>query len=286
MTLAELYRVTARKLRVVSFCSIICFPMDCTDIGRAIESLGFQQINPPSTAAGPGSMVYIKQEHPLRIGMICSTRHSLGSHFAPREHPTSQATFNKTRNRHFALSADVMSQVKADVSLHAIKSVCVTLSNPKIYMVEDTDVHYNIQYRSEICTNSIARRVASNFRVSMISETLEGDVTYSVTWDSAQNLTAQAKLEILSNLRAKLRLGTAQIVGNAIVGKSLVWGIVDDRWLAQASIDGAFESYIPGVISNSPQVRTIGPYEHPVEVDPRPEIPMRDSTNPENQRYR
>ncbi len=228
-------RIRARFARFSFFAAVACFP-ECGDLSQMIRDMGFQEINPPSTISGPGSVIYIKQEHPLRTGLICDTRHSLGAGFIPREYDTKSNSFSKTKKRHFALSADILSQVRTDNSLHSISNVSVTIANPKIYIVTDTDVFSNIHYRSEVCKQSILRRVNGGFKVSMISETLEGDVSYCVTWDSGAKLSAEAKCDLLTNLRAKLKLGEATIRGSCIVGRALVWGVVDDRFLAQESL--------------------------------------------------
>ena len=239
---ASSHRLRRICARTTFAAAIACVPQ-CGDLSQMIKDMGFQEISPPSNISGPGSVIYIKQDHPLRTGLICTTRHSLGVGFIPREYDTRQSQFSKTKKRHFALSADVLSQVRADASMHSISNVSVTLTNPKIYIVDDTDVFSNLPYRSKVCKESILRRMRAKFKVSMISETLEGDISYCITWDSGAHLSAEAKVDLLTNLRAKLKLGDANIKGNCIVGHALVWGVVDDRWLAQESAPDAIHSH-------------------------------------------
>lgn len=259
-----------RALARTSFvCAVACLP-ECGDLTTLIRDLGFEEIIPPTKIVGPGSVIYIKSEHPFRTGLICDTPHSLGSQFIPEEYVTQQQRFSKTTKRHFALSADVLSQVRADTGYHMIKNVAVTLSNPKIYIVSDTDVLYNMQYRSEICKAAIANRLRGRFKVTIISETLEGDVSYCITWDNGSHLTAEAKLDVLTNLRAKLKLGESAIRGSCIVGYALVWGVVEDRFLARSTIpdylitqsSGDLDTYrIPG------ERIQLDPYEDPTPIN-------------------
>lgn len=224
------------RLRKLTLTFAVCAPLQCHDLRTAIRDLGFQEVIPPSTFSGPGSVIYIRDTHPLRTGVICPPSESLGPLFKPRESETQQSSFSKTKRKHFALGADLLSQIKTDIGTHYIKSVTVTLTNPKIFIVADTDVLMHMHARSEICRRAIAKRRAANqFRISMISETLQGDVTYNVTWETGVHLTAEAKVDVLTNLKAKLKLLDGDIKGNAIVGKALVWGIVDDRWLAESA---------------------------------------------------
>lgn len=224
-----------RNLRTGAYAFAICLPLQCTDLATAIRDMGFQEIMPPTTFSGPGAVIYIRDTHPLRTGVICPPGESLGPRFQPRESDTQQSSFSKTKRKHFTLGADLLSQITADLGAHVIKTITVTLTNPKIFIVADTDVLMHMHERTEICRRAIRnRREAHQFRISMISETLQGDVTYNVTWETGAHLSAEAKVDILSNLMAKLKVHDGTIKGNAIVGRALVWGIVDDKWLAES----------------------------------------------------
>ncbi len=243
------------RLRKRACVFAVCLPLQCTDLATAIRDLGFQEVIPPTTFSGPGAMIYIRDTHPLRTGVICPPSESLGPHFRPQESDTQQSSFSKTRKKHFSLGADLLSQISADLGTHVIKTITITLTNPKIFLVADTDVLMHLHERTEVCKRAIAnRRDAKQFRISMISETLQGDVTYNVTWQAGVHLDAEAKVDLLSNLMAKLKVHDGTIRGNAIIGRALVWGIVDDKWLAE-STDVESATSLP----SSSQLVNVGP---------------------------
>jgi hypothetical protein len=244
-----------------------------------MRSLGYTELRPPSTFLGPGAMVYVKSTDPFQAGTVCGVRASMGGNFVPRTSPTARREMRKVQGKHFELDTKVLEFIHAEARFAAIRTISVSLNNPRITELTDDMVRENARYRSDACRESIADREAAGFKVTMISSAVEGDVSYSVTWKEEAKLGAQAKIDALNQLAVTLGAGADSITENTIAAHGLIWGIIDDRWLAQKSAPLDIAGNV------RPGERIIQP-EHLGRIQQKPDAPVVPSQDPKNAHYR
>lgn len=251
----------------------------CPGIGDTMRMMGYTELRPPSTLLGPGAMVYVKSTSPFQAGTVCGVRASMGKRFVPNTSPTAAKQLKVARGKSFQLDAEVLEYIHAEAKFSALKTITVSLTNARITELTDDMVAENVANRSQACSEMIAERERAGFKVTMISSAIEGDVVYSVTWKEESKLEAAAKIETLSQLALSLG-ATADCVGTSTISaKGLIWGIIDDRWLAARSApEQIAESVRPGT-------RVIGP-EHLGHIMPKPDAPIVASEHPYNAHYR
>lgn len=251
----------------------------CPGIGDTMRMMGYTELRPPSTLLGPGAMVYVKSTSPFQAGTVCGVRASMGAKFLPNTSPTAAKQLKVARGKSFELDAEVLEYIHAEAKFAALRTITVSLTNARITELTDDMVAENVANRSAACAEMIAEREKAGFKVTMISSAIEGDVVYSVTWKEEAKLTASAKIETMSQLALSLGAAADCVGESTISAKGLIWGIIDDRWLAKRSApEQIAEAVAPGT-------RVIGP-EHLGHIMPKPDAPMVRSEHPQNEHYR
>ncbi len=269
--------------RTIISCAM-CLPAGmCVDHLDMVRAAGMTPMKPPNPLMGPGAMVWVRERGPnmgfIEVGSVCAVRGSLGSGFAPRVGPTQRSRISRAAEKRFAIGADVLSRLKVDVQFKHIRSVGVAFENPRIMLVDEEAVLANMQNRSKECRDMIRYRLDAGYEVTMITHTLEADLIYSVEWELATDLDVGAQVEVLTSLAAHFGLGGSIVTSTSISSNALIWGIIDDLFLARLSINVS-EARQLGRTST----RLLDP-DRAIDLNLNPDAPLVPSTNPANSHY-
>lgn len=280
-----LHRLRSLRRRVcgVMLCAFCLPPGMCLDHLDMVRQLNMVPLRPPNPLMGPGAMVWVRERGAHReyieVGSLCGVRASLGSGFAPRMGPTQRQRMSRAAEKRFAIGADVLGKLKKDIKFRHLRSITVAFEKPRIMLVDEEQVLLNMPNRSQSCREMIRHRLDAGYEVTMITHTLEGDLIYSVEWEIECNLEVTAQIDVLTDLAAHFGLGGSLVTKNSIESHALIWGIIDDPFLAQLSINVTEARQLKRL-----PTRLIDP-ESPIRLSIDPDAPVVPSTNPENQHY-
>ncbi len=276
-------RKLRRRLCGVALCAMCLPPGMCLDHLDMIRGVGMVPMKPPNPLMGPGAMVWVRERGPNRefieVGSLCAVRASLGPSFAPRVGPTQRQRMSRAAEKRFAIGADVLSKLKKDIKFRHLRAITVAFEKPRIMLVDEEQVLLNMPNRSQSCREMIRHRLDAGYEVTMITHTLEADLIYSIEWELDCNLEISAQIDVLTDLAAHFGLGGSIITRNSIESHALIWGIIDDPFLAQLSINVTEARQLRRL-----PTRLIDP-ESPIRLNINPDAPVVPSTNPANEHY-
>lgn len=207
-------------------------------IGDVLTYYEYSELRPPSRLFAPGHWVHVTQKNPLHLSNICSSMSVLGfpDDFEPPDSPTIDTEFSRSLGAEFALTADLISGIRAKPSLKVVDRVTFSLANVRVVEVADDQVRKAIQNRDPHCHAAIKERFDRSDLVTMIRSALVADVLYKVHFRS--DLDATAKTTALRELALDLDLRTHvdETSRQSLLGKQLVWGVREDAFLASLGI--------------------------------------------------
>ncbi len=230
-----------RALCAVSLCA---FCGQCDQLSQFIQSFGYTELRPPSVLLTPGAMVAVKGWHPFQAIPICTAEESLGPDLAPVRSATAQSTAIRRRNLGFKFNANAFDQVRTDNRYENLASLSVSLVNPSILSLRDTDIERYLPRRSPECLSAIARRVAKGDTVTMVTSVLMGDMSIKAEWKRDAQMEGSAKVQALQNLALEWGVSATNVSATQVSATGLVWGIVDDLWLAARTVDELDETQV------------------------------------------
>ena len=189
-------------------------------------------MRPATTFLRPGAIVFVRNEKLLQVGLICNADQVFGADFPPMESPAINFELARATRRSFRFDANMVDAWRGQAEVSGIKSIKLTLHSVHVYELTDRDVVARAAALDESCRAALHLHRKQGVQITMVSSALQADATYSIQWESAQDLDAQAKVAQLEQLAASLRLENASSKTNAIEAKGLIWGIRDDAYLA------------------------------------------------------
>lgn len=189
-------------------------------------------VRPASSLWQPGALVYLKSREPFEVGFICTARQVMGPNYVPLESVTSNAELSRASKRGITMQAHVSDIVSADSELQNIKSVKMVLRNVKVFELSDYQVMEAAQHLDKRCARAVQRRREQGFEVTLVSGSIQADVSYVVSWSKSSKLDVDAKVAAVQNLSAKLGVDASATSDKTIAATGLVWGIRDDQFLA------------------------------------------------------
>ena len=219
--------LAAISLLLVSACS--------SSLERVLGDYGYTALRPPSTLLEPGAMVSLTHTDPFEAAVICSAAESLGSDRIADSSATETTELSKRVSDTFELDAKAVKGIQGNAKLAVVETVKLTLLNPTIIALDDTDVITNIDRRAPACAAAVSARIRTGQPVSMIRSALKADVVYQVQIDDSAGLDASAKAEVTKGVALELGLARAETSTTTIRGTGLFWGIINDNYLANLS---------------------------------------------------
>lgn len=244
MSDTRLWRATKAAVTALSLCA---FCGQCDQLSQFIQSFGYTELRPPSLLLTPGTMVAVKSWHPFRAIPICSAEESLGPDLAPIRSATARAGAVKQRNLGFKFNANAFDQVRTDNRYKNLSDLQVSLENSSILTLRDTDVERHLFRRTPECSAAVARRVEKGDTVTMITSVLMGDMSIKAQWKKDAAMEGSAKVQALQNLALEWGVNASNVNTNQVSATGLVWGVVDDLWLAARTVDQLDETQVqPG----------------------------------------
>ena len=273
----------------VAVCALCIPPEMCVDQMKMIKAANMTPLRPPTRINGPGSMVWVmyrgaNREY-IEVGLVCGVRGSLGPAFVPIESPTKREELSAAARRTYGVGIDVLEKIRLDVRFKHIASINVAFENARVMCVAEEDVYANMHNRSAACKAAIAGRLARGDQVTMVSSTLEGDLIYTVSWETGYEVEVKAQIELISDLAARLGVGEAIITRHSIASRALIWGIKDDLFLAEVSINGNIGLEVDGPRTLKRISTRVLPPGLPIDLSGPPIAPVVRSEHPDNARY-
>lgn len=212
-----------RRVLALAVCAG-CLSCGGSDLGDVLRKYGHSELRPPTTLAGPGTVVHILGTSPFEIGIVCQ-QHEVLLEQKPLDSTTSNLEFASNVAKTFELSGDYLNGLaRADAKYKSVKQVRLSLSDAHVLTVSDTQI--DMSKVSEICKERIKARLAQGQRVTVITSVLQADVVYSVQFDSAAS--AEVKAEVITGLRGAFGASTSESTAENIKGRGLFWGIRED----------------------------------------------------------
>ena len=252
----------------------------CPDEDSMMKRYTMVTLRPPSMLNGPGAVVRVHhRENYIEVSNLCGVRASLGSGFVPLESPTNREEISRSMEHRFRVGANLLSQLQLETEFEWVQSISVSFKNPRIMQVSVADVIANRVHRSWECKEAIRYYLAAGHDVSMITTTLEGELVYTVQWKAGYNIDVTATVEVVSNLAARLGFGQAICTTHTISSETLIWGLRDDIFLMQLSMDSG------GPMLRRSSKSIIDP-AGPIHIPDVPVAPVVISTNPDNAHYK
>lgn len=220
-------RMLAVLCILVAGCSSL--PNRKAELSDVIRNYGFRELRPPSNLTPPGSIVYVRSAtgNTIELGTTCPQLDAVGS-AAVADVTTQQQELTKKTTGTFSIDADYLKQLTGGVELKSVKDVTLTLTNPHVLDIADSEVFKTICSRTGPCEQAIALRHSKMDELAMVKTALQADITYTVTWNQGANLTAEASEKLLKNIAAKLGAAFQTEGASTIKGSGLIWGIIED----------------------------------------------------------
>lgn len=230
---------TVLALALVAAISVLVFLHHrSVTIGTVLTQYGYSEFRPPSRLFAPGHWVHVTQENPLHLSNICGSMKALGfpDDFEPSDSPTISTELSRSLDVNFDLTADLISEIRANPSFQVVDRITFSLDNVRLVEVADDQVRKAILNRDPDCHAAIKARFDSNDIVTMIKSALIANVQYEVHFRS--NLDATAETTVLRELALDFDLRTRvdQTSKQTLLGSELVWGVREDASLAAVGI--------------------------------------------------
>ncbi|MFG6432730.1 hypothetical protein [Roseateles sp. LYH14W] len=201
-------------------------------IREQLKEFGFSEIQPPSTLLPPGTVIMVKQQDPLVVGIICTAQNAFGAEIANKLVKSASTTSMKSSSLEgsFDLAADYVKSVSGSVQGSSVESIGVTMANVALNELPDDAVMSGVKSRTPECRDAIKLRRANGAQVSMVKSVVAADVTYMIRYRGSVD--AAIRADMTKQVAARLGLSGAAASESSVTGKHLYWGIRDDMALA------------------------------------------------------
>jgi hypothetical protein len=200
---------------------------------KQLKSLGFTELALPNTLAQPGTIVILAGENANIACVVCTLDNGFGPKATQKllKSPSVQIDVERKLSGSFDLTAAILQKLKSSDQYQYVKKVKLTLSGIEILELPDDAVFECVRDRNPHCQDAVDQRLAAGQSVTMIKRALRADATYSVEFDDQAS--ADVRSKILSNVGVELLGRSSTVSADHILGTGLIWGIDDDRRLAE-----------------------------------------------------
>ena len=223
-------------------------------IGHVLKENGFIELKPPSTLVPPGTWVKVLNSEPTHLGIICPPKTALGltgeEHLRDSESVSLQMT--SSLRGEFDLGSEALESLKNRSEFADIASISFQLGNIRLVEIPDDVVIGGLPDRVQTCREAIRFRTEKGEVVTMIKSVLIADADYTVTFTRELSSDSQADLRRRLALEMDLRLKKDESGVRRMTGRSLIWGVREDRALALKGLGlpatggtGAVENALP-----------------------------------------
>ena len=189
---------------------------------KVIWSGGYLTTAPPSTAFGPGNIVWKKNniynsKNDVSLGYICSPEFIK---FPGKPEISSSEQINIKNNKTFKLTADNFDLIGLDASAEYVKAVTMTFSNTEMQEYALDKIQMITSRLGPECKKILTaqRKKANAFAVV---SAFKADLSYQITYKA--NVSTKAKLQVMKELKAEFGIGLDGASGS--VGKGLYYGV-------------------------------------------------------------
>lgn len=207
-------------------------------LNKTIQAYDFIQLNPPSTLIPPGTLITIKKQDPLVVGIICPAKDSLGPQLHTRLLTSDSASSKQVAEMtgEFKLDAPIQQSLTTGLNAKYVRNINVTLSSVKIIELPDNVVFDLIAGRQDGCSKAVEFRHRGGEKISMVKSVIQATATYQVQFDGSLN--ADGRAEITRGIAGTLGLVNGVKSDDTIQGEGLIWGVRDDVSLATITTKG------------------------------------------------
>lgn len=226
-------RLTAGVLLVV-----VALVGACADAGKqpqslsdAVLSLGFAQVNPPTTLAPPGTLIWIQQGTPFSSGVLCTRSNALGDELAVEQVPTLSAQWRQQASAGLSVGGDLAQRLNAQLGADYVHEVKLSLTNAQVLAVNDAQVLDQAERHdpSSGCLAAIHMRQQEGDALSIVRSVLQADIEYSVSFSASAN--AAVKAQVAEEIAASVE-GSVKVENNStVLAKGTFIGVKDDAVL-------------------------------------------------------
>lgn len=211
-----------RAYLLLSLLSFLLVGCPATDV---IKQFGFTSVIPPNLITAPGTIIIKQPDDPDGMDVVCDQKESVGSNPTISSSGTADASLVQKLSSTFDIDADYLTNtVQAKYS--SVKNVSETISNAKVYNISLASVVTGLRSRSTDCKTAVARAIALNEPMTIITSVIEADVKYQVTFDTSA--TVDVKTSVLQKLSGDLHASFDNSGSGELSGSSLYWGAQDN----------------------------------------------------------
>jgi hypothetical protein len=213
-------------------CSGLLFTLSaCPGMGDLLKQYGFAEAQPASTLFSPGTIVWVHGTNPFVAGVVCSQREAFQAGLETIETPAPTGFLGHTTQADIPLDVNYQDQIKADARFQVIQNIAIHLENATVVTTSEAALTDAAGHTSPGCLAALAQHAQNKTPVTMISEALKADTTYTITWKTDSKLTVDAKIATLQDLAITLAVDVPTLTETTVSGKGLFWGVKDDPTL-------------------------------------------------------
>lgn len=207
---------------------------DNQDLKRLLADNGFIELRPPSMLVQPGTWVEVQKRNPLRLATVCSPQSALG---LTKEQLLQSASANTSLTRSFDGSYDIgleaLNLGNFATKSKIVQSVELRLSKVRLIELADDEIFKSLPRRDPACAEAIRARLENNpDTLTMIDTVLIADAEYRFTFKGDADAGARSQLVDAVATKAGLSIGAQRSDSSVLIGRDLVWGVKDDRFMA------------------------------------------------------
>ncbi len=210
----------------------------CQSLDRSISQIGYTPIRPPQTIVAPGSIIRVTSARPLKVATLCTPASAYTSALKVEVSDAATYKWSQTIKSSFDLEAKYKDLINAELGQRSVRSVDMTLANGKVLVLPDVEISRAViaGATDPACQHTVAYWRGRNVPLSIVSEVLQADVTFTIIFESDVSADVQAK--ITKDIAPKLLANVGIITDNTVQGEALFWGVRDAPELVELYTSG------------------------------------------------
>ncbi len=219
-------------LSLLAVASLLMLSGCAPTIGTVLRQSRFSELRPPTTLVPPGTIIQVLDKDPTFVNIVCDRGDALGD---PKLHESTSENVRLVAESEgtLKLSGDYLEQLRANSEFKWIRSVSLTLSNVRVYEITDSTFFSSVRNATEGCRQAVKFRISQKQPIALVKSVMQADVRYSIIFDTATTLDAEARRNLVKNLAMKLNADVTTVTENTVDGQALYWGIRTDGKLAR-----------------------------------------------------
>jgi len=116
-----------------------------------MTELGYKDLEPATTLVAPGTLVWVIDTAPMRVGLVCGRGESLGLTFQPDSSSSAQINVSNLEHDTLTFDASYLAILKANAAYDALSGITFSLTNVKILEADQALVVGNLVHRTDDC---------------------------------------------------------------------------------------------------------------------------------------